>query len=138
MDDVTDRLNKIERMLEEIYNRVKNIEKILGVDLDEPLLAITLAQMFEIPVRRAIESALRIRRSLKLLGTFDPLDRAIIEALSVKGQMNVSELTRTVKMIRGKASRTTIRKRLERLEKRGIIEIKREVNRTLVRLRALD
>jgi DNA-binding transcriptional ArsR family regulator len=136
LDELSRRLEKIERMLEDIYRRLRVIEEALGISMEEPILAVVLAQVLELPVSKAVESATRIRRALRLLKTFDPLDRAIVEALSTKEWMTISEITRVVRMIRGKASRTTVRERVLRLEKKGVVEVRRETNRTLVRLRS--
>ncbi|OYT46764.1 MAG: hypothetical protein B6U85_07070, partial [Desulfurococcales archaeon ex4484_42] len=71
----------------------------------------------------------------RLHGGMDEVSKAIIEALVVKDEVTISELTRLVRLVRGSASRRIVTERIRRLEKMGLVITERRGNRVLVKLR---
>jgi len=51
----------------------------------------------------------------------DPISKEIVKVLFDKGEGNISQITREMKIRRGTSSRRIVRERLEKLEKEGIV-----------------
>ncbi len=122
-----DRLRRLEEALQQLSERLERLERLLEHS-PEARLALELALAFTAPAQRLVEAAIQVSRALEAGGDEvrrDPVARAIVEALAVKGPMSLRELEREVRRLRGTASRATIRERLEALERLGIVRVRR-------------
>ena len=135
-DNVEERLRSIESKLEEVLRALSRIEEVLSGNIGDFSVLSGLMGALGLPPLKAAEAALRLRRALMAFrSNLDPTARAVVEALASGEWMSISEITRVIKALRGRASRTTVRRKVELLEKAGLVEVKRERGRTLVRLR---
>ena len=130
MNQNKDNENAIEELsqkLDQILNRLSLLEELIT----------------EKPEYEALTSALRLTRvgigiygePLKLAARFkeaqrflqqkdiaqDDISRCIIQALAVKGALNISAITRQVVAMRGKASRRIVRQRVQKMHQQGIL-----------------
>lgn len=122
MDDVEGTLQRIEELLALLIESIRRLEKkldLLGLT-EEASVAYELATFFSLPTSAAIEAA---RKLLSVLARYrlDPISREVVKVLSACNEMNISELTRAVRAVRGSASRGVIRRRLKELEVVGVV-----------------
>ena len=139
--DLEERLERIERMLAEILARLARIEAMADGLGGEARVAAELVMAFSAPVQEAVRLARLTVEALSRLGGLDAEDdvtRAIVEALAFKGPLTLRGLEREVRRLRGRASRATIRARLERLEEAGVVRLERRGRRLVVRLAVED
>jgi len=120
---VEDRLDRIEKILAMVTKKIEEIEdylKKIGLLSDEVYIASELATAFSIPIYMSLEATKRII-SLFTVENYDPITKAIIKSLALCDKLNVSELTRRVKALRGKASRRIVREKLNKLVEKGVV-----------------
>jgi len=81
----------------------------LGVRLyDEPIKVLSRMKLAERYIKQP-----KIRR--------DEISRCIVQALALRGPLNISGITREVAAMRGTASRRIVRSRLQRLERDRVV-----------------
>jgi hypothetical protein len=123
-DDLKSLNEKMERMM----RRLDYLEAILTESRQYPELAQLMgdlkvgAALYGEPLK-LIQRLLGVRRYLeKTPDSRDEVSRIVLNALALKGPMNISQMTREVERERGTASRVTVRKRVLDLLEEGVIE----------------
>ncbi|MEB3859605.1 MAG: hypothetical protein LRS43_00175 [Desulfurococcales archaeon] len=119
-----ERLDRLEGMLRQVVRRLEELEELLGGyrrEAEATRVAARLALTGFYPVYVAVEAARRVIRIVESAGPLDPISRSIIESLSACEPLSVSDITRRVREIRGRASRRIVSERVKRLEDRGLV-----------------
>jgi len=128
MSGAEDDLKALNEKLERVMSRLDYLEAILTESRKYPELAQLMgdlrvgAALYGEPLR-LIQRLLGVRRYLeKTPESRDEVSRIILNALALKGPMNISQLTREVAGEKGSASRVTVRKRVQALLEEEAIE----------------
>jgi DNA-binding transcriptional ArsR family regulator len=135
---IEERLRRIEDLLTMLLKRIEEIERLVR-EVDPQAPSISLAGrfmlVFSMPALRALEAASTVLKLIPRAGAGDELARTIIEALAAtEGEVTISELTRMVRALRGKASRRVVAERVRRLHSKGLVSLRRTGNRVYVKL----
>ena len=128
MSDLEDDLRALNEKLERMMSRLDYLEAILTESRQYPEIARLMgdlkvgAALYGEPLK-LIQRLIGVRRHLERTPeSRDEVSRIILNALALRGPMNISGLTREVATERGSASRVTVRKRVVSLLEEGVIE----------------
>jgi hypothetical protein len=128
MSGAEDELKSLNEKLERVMSRLDYMEAILTESRKYPELAQLMgdlkvgAALYGEPLK-LIQRLLGVRRYLeKAPESRDEVSRIVLNALALRGPMNISQLTREVEREKGSASRVTVRKRVRELLEEGAIE----------------
>jgi hypothetical protein len=120
-------IEELSRKLDQVLNRLSLLEELIKEKPEFEGLTSAL-RLTRIGVGMYGEP-LKIAARLKDAQTFlqqkaiaqDEISRCVIQALAVKGALNISAITRQVCAIRGKASRRIVRQRVQKLQQQGVL-----------------
>ncbi|WP_148706321.1 hypothetical protein [Aeropyrum camini] len=130
-------MERIERLLAEVLERLRRIEEMAGAGGREARIAAEIATAFTLPIHEAISTARRVAQAVSRVDqrmADDGIARAIVEVLAVNGPTTLRGLEREVRRLRGTASRRVIRERLRVLERLGIVRVERRGRRMVISL----
>ncbi len=124
-----ERIKDIDEKLDTIIKRLATIETALASSPQSSELSPILADLrsgvtlYSEPLK-ALKRLYEAGRYFKAkLVEKDEISRLIIQALAVRGQLNISQIEREVRASRGRASRRIIRGRLKKLVDEHIVEM---------------
>ena len=111
-------LKDVNEKLEEVIRRLNSLEAMITETRKYPEVASLMhdlkigAQLYDEPLKM-IQRLLEVKHYFdRNIESRDEITREILNALALKGPMNISELTREMASIRGKSSRVTVKKHL--------------------------
>ena len=120
LSDIDGSLKSLNQKLDWIINRLNYLENVLTESQQYPevvefLQSLKLGTAMYGEPLKTLNRIVSARHLIESTAQKDEINKIILNYIALKGPRNISELTREVGRQRGKASRTTIRKRVKQL-----------------------
>lgn len=114
-------LDEINKKLDVLIMKVEKLERAVNLET-APVLSSTLKTLkLETAVAAKILQGYTTMEEYKRLSR-DDITLSIVAALEKNGVLNILQLTDEVRKLRGKSSRRIVRKKLEELSERNVVE----------------
>ena len=128
MSDIDGSLKSLNQKLDWIINRLNYLENVLTESQQYPevvefLQSLKLGTAMYGEPLKTLDRIVSARHLIESTAQKDEINKIVLNYIALKGPKNISELTREVGRQRGKASRTTIRKKVKQLlESKALVQ----------------